>query len=145
MPTFDDLNGKTPASRVAVTAAGMVSPLGIGLNESLVALKANRDCILPVTSFDVTQCRCKTAGQVPDDWLNHRGNGRKDRRLHRASRMMIAALDELRDQDPEFTPELTVIGTTSGGMSFGQDYYRALHRHRWLRHSPQWIANYPPQ
>ncbi len=145
MPTFDDLNGKIPASRVAVTAAGMVSPLGIGLNESLVAIKANRDCILPVTAFDVTQCRCKTAGQVPDDWLNDRGNGRKDRRLHRASRMMIAALDELRDQDPEFTPELTVIGTTSGGMSFGQDYYRALQRHRGLRHSPQWIANYPPQ
>ena len=64
MPTFNDLNGKMPAARVAVTAAGMVSPLGIGLNESLVALKANRDCILPVASFDVTQCRCKTAGQV---------------------------------------------------------------------------------
>ncbi len=30
-------------------------------------------------------------------------------------------------------------------MSFGQDYYRALHRQRGLRHSPGWIANYPPQ
>src|SRR5437667_2804260 len=30
-------------------------------------------------------------------------------------------------------------------MSFGEDYYRALHRHRGLRHSPGWIANYPPQ
>jgi 3-oxoacyl-[acyl-carrier-protein] synthase II len=145
MSIFDDLNGKTPAARVAVTAAGMVSPLGFGLKESLAAVKTNRDCILPVTAFDVTQCRCKTAGQVPDDWLNHRDNGRKGHRLHRASRMMIAALGDLRDQDPEFTPELTVIGTTSGGMSFGQDYYRALHRHRGLRHSPQWIANYPPQ
>src|SRR3989440_3176235 len=59
--------------------------------------------------------------------------------------MMIAALSELRDQDPQFSPQLTVIGTTSGGMSFGQDYYRALHRHHGLRRSPQWIANYPPQ
>src|SRR5437762_4624502 len=30
-------------------------------------------------------------------------------------------------------------------MSFGEDYYRALHRDRGLRHSPGWIANYPPQ
>ena len=59
--------------------------------------------------------------------------------------MMVAVLDELFGQEPEFKPELTVIGTTSGGMSFGQDYYRALHRHRGLRHSPGWIANYPPQ
>src|SRR5262249_27146848 len=42
-------------------------------------------------------------------------------------------------------PELTVIGTTSGGMSFGEDYYRALHRHRTLRRAPEWVANYPPQ
>ncbi len=59
--------------------------------------------------------------------------------------MMMAGFEELVGQDPEFKPELTVIGTTSGGMSFGQDYYRALHRHRGLRHSPGWIANYPPQ
>src|SRR5947199_5458564 len=59
--------------------------------------------------------------------------------------MMIAVFEEAFGQDPGFTPQLTVIGTTSGGMSFGQDYYRALHRHGGLRHSPQWIANYPPQ
>jgi len=59
--------------------------------------------------------------------------------------MVTAALAELRAQDPDFEPELTVVGTTSGGMSFGQDYYRALHRHNGLRKSPEWIANYPPQ
>jgi 3-oxoacyl-[acyl-carrier-protein] synthase II len=59
--------------------------------------------------------------------------------------MMITALEELLSHDPEFKPQLSVIGTTSGGMSFGQDYYRALHRHRNLRHSPEWVANYPPQ
>ena len=72
-------------------------------------------------------------------------NGNKSRRAHRATRMMMTALEELSQQDGSFKPELTVIGTTSGGMSFGEDYYRALHRHRGLRHSPAWIANYPPQ
>jgi 3-oxoacyl-[acyl-carrier-protein] synthase II len=59
--------------------------------------------------------------------------------------MMIQALREALSQVPGFTPELAVIGTTSGGMSYGEDYYRALHRHGRLRHAPTWIANYPAQ
>ena len=146
MERFNDLGGKIAPARVAVVAAGVISPLGYGLNDTLAALRANRDCVSPVTRFDVGKCRCKTAGQVSDEpLLSARRDGRKPERLHRATHMMMAVFDELFGQDPEFKPELTVIGTTSGGMSFGQDYYRALHRHRGLRHSPGWIANYPPQ
>jgi 3-oxoacyl-[acyl-carrier-protein] synthase II len=59
--------------------------------------------------------------------------------------MMICALAEAMTERPEFRPELTVIGTTSGGMSFGEDYYRSLHQQGNLRHSPTWLANYPAQ
>jgi 3-oxoacyl-[acyl-carrier-protein] synthase II len=143
---FNELSGKTPVSRVAVVAAGVISPLGFGLNETLTSLRTSKDCISPVTRFDVEKCRCKTAGQISDErLLGQPRNGRKNERLHRATRMMIAVLEEAFGQDPGFTPQLTVIGTTSGGMSFGEDYYRALHRHRGLQHSPGWIANYPPQ
>jgi 3-oxoacyl-[acyl-carrier-protein] synthase II len=146
MARFNDLGGKTRQSRVAMVAAGVISPLGFGLDETLASLRANKDCVSPVTRFNVEKCRCKTAGQISDErLLSERRNGRKTERLHRATRMMIAVFEELFGQDPEFMPELTVIGTTSGGMSFGEDYYRALHRHRGLRHSPGWIANYPPQ
>ena len=139
------LNGKSGPARVAVVAAGIISPLGCGLAETLESLRAARDCITPVTRFSVDRCRCKTAGQVPDEPLALRRNGRRERRLHRASRMLIFALEEALTQDHQFKPELTVIGTTSGGMSYGEDYYRALHRHGDLRRSPTWIANYPPQ
>ena len=143
---FNELSGKTPASRVAVVAAGVISPLGIGLNETLTSLRGSKDCISPVARFDVEKCRCKTAGQISDErLLRQPRNGRKNERLHRATRMMIAVFEEAFGQDPGFTPQLTVVGTTSGGMSFGEDYYRALHRRRGLRHSPGWIANYPPQ
>ncbi|MEY2542956.1 MAG: 3-oxoacyl-[acyl-carrier-protein] synthase [Verrucomicrobiota bacterium] len=146
MARFNDLDGKTAKSRVAVVAAGVISPLGSGLKDTLASLQANKDCVSPVTRFDVDKCRCKTAGQISDETLrNGRQRGRKTDRLHRATRMMMAVFEELFGQDPEFKPELTVIGTTSGGMSFGQDYYRALRQHRGLRHSPGWIANYPPQ
>ncbi len=139
------LNGKSSPARVAVMAAGIISPLGCGLAETLESLRTARDCITPVTRFSVDRCRCKTAGQVPDDRLAVPPNGRRGHRLHRASHMMIAALEEALAQDRQFEPELTVVGTTSGGMSYGEDYYRALHRHDDLRHSPTWIANYPPQ
>jgi len=132
--------------RVAVVAAGIVSPLGLGLEETLRALRAARDCVSPITQFDITECRCKTAGQVPDEQLiSSKRNGRRMKRLHRASRMMIFALDELMAQAPGFRPDLTVVGTTSGGMSFGEKYYRTLHGRRGERMAPTWIANYPPQ
>jgi len=146
MATFNALSETTGQVRVAVVATGVVSPLGFGLEETLNALRKATDCVTPVVGFDVTRCRCKTAAQISDQRLlgRHR-NGRKNGRLHRAAHMMITALEQLSGQDSEFKPELSVIGTTSGGMSFGQDYYRALHRHRNLRRSPEWVANYPPQ
>ena len=134
------------AIRVAVVAAGVVSPLGFGLAETLDSLGKSRDCVSPITRFSVAQCRCKTAGQVPDErLLAGGGEAPRSRRLHRASHMMIQALKEVLAQEPQFEPELTVIGTTSGGMSYGEHYYRSLRQAGDLRHSPTWIANYPAQ
>ncbi len=140
MRIFNALDVERARSRVAIVAAGIISPLGFGLTETLASLRANKDCVSPVTKFDVEKCRCKTAGQVPDEpVLSQQRNGRKTKRLHRATHMMIAALKDLFETEPGFKPELTVIGTTSGGMSFGEDYYRALHQRRDLRHSARWI------
>ena len=139
-------NGKKVSARVAVVAAGVVSPLGFGLAETLESLRRARDCVSPVTRFSVAQCRCKTAGQTPDDrLLAGQGEGLRGQRLHRASHMMIQALKEVVTQQPQFKPEFTVIGTTSGGMSYGERYYRSLRQAEELRHAPTWIANYPAQ
>lgn len=143
MPKSNAPNGKN--IRVAVVATGVISPLGFGLGETLECLKTARDCVTPVDRFAVAQCRCKTAGQIDDKRLLAEASGHELRRLHRASHMMTFALREAMSQDPEFRPELAVIGTTSGGMSYGEDYYKALADHRRLRHSPTWIANYPAQ
>jgi 3-oxoacyl-[acyl-carrier-protein] synthase II len=139
-------NGEKVSVRVAVVAAGVVSPLGVGLAETVDSLRKARDCVTPVTRFSVAQCRCKTAGQVPDDrLLAIRGDAPRSRRLHRASHMMIQSLKEIVTQQPQFKPELSVIGTTSGGMSYGEHYYRSLRQAGQLRHAPTWIANYPAQ
>jgi 3-oxoacyl-[acyl-carrier-protein] synthase II len=139
-------DGKRLTARVAVVGAGVVSPLGFGLSETFDSLRKARDCVTRVGRFSVAGCRCKTAGQVPDERLLSKRHERgRARRLHRASHMMIQALGEALEQEPQFKPELAVIGTTSGGMSYGEDYYRSLDRHGSLRHAPTWIANYPAQ
>jgi 3-oxoacyl-[acyl-carrier-protein] synthase II len=138
-------SANSPA-RVAITAAGVVSPLGFGLAETLESLRSARDCVTPIVRFSVAQCRCKTAGQVADArLLANRVESLHSARLHRASQMMIQALQEVVTQQPEFEPELMVIGTTSGGMSYGEHYYRSLQQAGDLRHAPTWIANYSAQ
>jgi 3-oxoacyl-[acyl-carrier-protein] synthase II len=58
---------------------------------------------------------------------------------------MAAAMTEARSTDPKFTPEIAVIGTTSGGMSFGESFYRSQVAHTNARDRASWLANYMPQ
>ena len=147
MPEIPLVNRRPNGARVAVVAAGIVSPLGFGLDETLTALREGRDCVSTVTRFPVEHCRCKTAGQVPDDRLAGAGGSqRHPERLHRVAQMMILALGEALAQAPGFQPELSIVGTTSGGMTFGEEYYRGLKGIRVsTRRAASLIANYTPQ
>jgi 3-oxoacyl-[acyl-carrier-protein] synthase II len=130
--------------RVAIVAGGIVSPLGFGLTETLQSLQQGRDCVTPVTTFSVEKTRCKTAAQIDDGRLLSNANRRRrERRLHRASYMVTTALAELLQHAPDFEPEIAIVGTTSGGMSFGENFYRTLGNGRAC--SAALIANYPPQ
>jgi 3-oxoacyl-[acyl-carrier-protein] synthase II len=134
--------------RVAVTAIGIVSPLGLGCDETTEALRAGRDAVAPVTAFDVSKTRCKTAGLVDADALRARlgvGASRHDRQRHVASLMMMSAAREVREADQAFDPEILVIGTTSGGMSFGEAFYRAQVQKQRPHARAAWLANYLPQ
>jgi 3-oxoacyl-[acyl-carrier-protein] synthase II len=146
MPDFPSSSQSRNGVRVAVVAAGIVSPLGFGLEETLGSLRDGKDCVSRVTAFPVDRCRCQTAGQVANgplaeanDFTSHPD------RLHRVARMMILALKEAMEQAGDFQPELTVVGTTSGGMTFGEQYYRGLQTNGKRRHAPTLIANYTPQ
>ena len=129
--------------RVAVTAMGVISPLGQGLEETTRSLREGRDGVSAVTAFDVSKTRCKMAGQVEE--LRIADCGLRISKLHPASHMMIAAAREVHAGDPDFQPELVVIGTTSGGMSFGEAFYRAQIANGHARERAAWLANYLPQ
>lgn len=130
------------ARRVAVTAVGIVSPLGFGVAENENALREARDCVTPLTVFDTIKCRSKSAGQVGEMTDDEFGTTKG---LHRASRMMIGATREALRADAAFVPEFMIIGTTSGGMSFGEQFYRAQVERRRPRERARWLANYQPQ
>ncbi len=122
---------------------GVISPLGEGLEETARALREGRDGVTPMERFDVSRCRSKTAGQIPRLWQEP--ERREERRLHPASRMLMAATREALAGDPDFRPALMVIGTTSGGMSYGESFYRAQVERRRPVGRGAWLANYSPQ
>jgi 3-oxoacyl-[acyl-carrier-protein] synthase II len=65
--------------------------------------------------------------------------------LHPASLFMMESMRQLASADAGFRPELMVIGTTSGGMSFGEQFFRAqISRERAVSRAA-WLANYMPQ
>jgi 3-oxoacyl-[acyl-carrier-protein] synthase II len=147
MAHFSSSFDSSKRARVAVVGAGVVSPLGFGMEETLGSLREAKDCVTPVTAFPTDRCRCKTAGQVANETLVEASQfNLHPERLHRVARMMILAMKEALEQAGDFRPDLSVVGTTSGGMTFGEEYYRGLKNNSGSsRRAPTLIANYTPQ
>jgi 3-oxoacyl-[acyl-carrier-protein] synthase II len=134
------------ASRVFVTGLGIVSPLGPDSCSNLESLLDARDAVALVESFDVSRTRCKTAAQIPDYWLKDAfPQGRNFSRLHRSARMVTMALREAKESAKDASPELLIVGTTSGGMSFGETYYRRLLTMQSRKDLARLVGNYMPQ
>lgn len=133
--------------RVVVTGMGCISPLGADCREAEVALREARDCVTPVTAFDVSGCKCQSAGQVSDAWLASAAEiARPARRWDRASQMMLLATAEALGGRADFQPDAAIIATTSGGMTCGEKFYRALESGRPLpRRAAHWVREYLPQ
>jgi 3-oxoacyl-[acyl-carrier-protein] synthase II len=60
--------------RVVVTGAGMLTPLGIGVDKSWAGLCAGKSGISPITRFDAAKLKCRVAGEIkdfhPEDFLD---------------------------------------------------------------------------
>lgn len=116
------------AARVAITGAGIVSALGTGWAANAAGFRAGRVAVGPVTLFDVSRQRARTAAEatLPDALPKTRLSDRQKRRLDRASRLLLLAAHEAWTQaDWEPSDDLPVVlGTTSGGMSLGENFYR---------------------
>jgi 3-oxoacyl-[acyl-carrier-protein] synthase II len=127
-----------PPPRVVVTGAGVVTALGVGWGENARGFRAGKTAFRPVTQFDVSRQRVKTAGEVsmPSQLPAMRLNARQLARLDRASALLlVAAVEAWHQSGWEPSDEIPlVLGTTSGGMPVGEDYLRQAvrtpHEHR---------------
>src|SRR5512145_1737102 len=109
--------------RVVVTGLGLVSPVGIGLDESWSALVAGKSGIGPITLFDASTFPTRIAGEVkgfePEKFMDRKEARRNDRFIQFA---MAAAEMAWKDsgldmakEDPEKVG--TIVGSGLGGLA----------------------------
>ncbi len=114
--------------RVVITGAGIVTAFGAGWSVNARGFRAGARAFRPVTLFDVSRQRAGMAGEVDlPEWPAGLPTGaRRRRRWSRASRLLLAATTEAwRQAGWEAGAELPfVVGTTSGGMECGEEFFR---------------------
>ena len=139
-----------PPPRVVITGAGIVTALGLGWKPNAEGFRLGRPAFRPVSLFDVSRQRVKTAAEVDlPDALPPTGLSRRQlARLDRAGKMLLLAANEAWQQGgwkPAGNLPL-VLGTTAGGMSLGEDYFRqAVQSPGRHRRQPTRAIHYQPQ
>lgn len=138
------------ANRVVVTGAGIVTALGAGWHINAAGFQSGRTAVRPVTLFDVSRQRTKIAAEIdlPESLPCTNLSEKKLRRVNRATRMLLLAAHEAWAQSgwqpQENLP--VVLGTTSGEMLLGQDFFeQAIRAPRHFKNQATRIAYYQVQ
>ena len=120
--------------RVVVTGMGLVSPVGIGVEESWKAVVEGRSGIAPITHFDSAALAFPTriAGEVkgfdPGNFMDRKEARRNDRFIQFA---MAAADMAARDSGIDFAKERpercgAIVGSGMGGLNHLEDTHKTL-------------------
>ncbi len=124
--------------RVVITGAGIVTSLGLGWDANAAGFREGRVALPRISLFPVENQRVQTGGEanLPETLPPTRLSVRHERRMDRAGRLLLHAAHEAwtmagweaADFDDEPLP--TCLGTSSGGMSQGELFYRSIEETR---------------
>jgi 3-oxoacyl-[acyl-carrier-protein] synthase II len=118
--------------RVVITGFGLVTPLGIGVEENWSALMAGKSGIAPITKFDASHMATKIAGEVKDfkaeDYVSRKDINRMDIftiYAMAASRMAVEHA-KLKINGNNANKVGVVMGTGLGGLNTIERFHRVL-------------------
>ncbi len=130
---------------VAITGLGCVSPLGCEVRETEAALRRGQDGIREVGLFSTERFRSSSAGLVPPEVSARAGAiFSNSKTWSRAAQMLLVATDAALAGRRDFSPEIVVTATTSGGMDFGEKFFRGLSGEMSPRTARRWVRSYVP-
>jgi 3-oxoacyl-[acyl-carrier-protein] synthase II len=118
--------------RVVVTGLGLVTPVGIGVQESWEALCQGKSGIGPIPRFDASGYKTRIAGEVkgfkPEDFVPQKMIRRLDVFIHYALAAARMASEQARLQiTPELAPWVGVItGSGLGGLRTIEETHKVL-------------------
>ena len=119
--------------RVVVTGLGVVTPIGVGLEEFWKGLKEGRNGISRITQFDLSDFRSQMAAEVknfnPEEWIDGKSVGRMDRFIHFGMASSAMAIKDAGLNSFAFDGNRAgvIIGSGIGGANTIQDGYSKLH------------------
>jgi len=122
----------TVKKRVVVTGLGIVSPLGLGLEENWDALMNGRSGIGPITKFDARDCATRIAGEVKgfnsEDFMNKKDARRLDLFIHYAVAATRMALEHSGLKITEtIAPRVgCIMGCGLGGLDSIEKYHQVM-------------------
>jgi 3-oxoacyl-[acyl-carrier-protein] synthase II len=131
--------------RVAVTGIGLVSPVGIGTEESWEAIRNGRSGVGSITAFDAAEFACRIAGQVKDFQPEKYIERKEIKKMGRFIQFAIAASEFAMTAsglkvDAENEERVGVyIGSGIGGFEVIEREYDLLLKHGPRRISPFFI------
>ena len=109
--------------RVVITGMGLVTPLGVGIEENWSALLAGRSGIGPITRFDASAFDVRIAGEVKGfeitRWVTRKEARKMDPFIHYAIAAARMAADDAGWTLPVGSPTRTgvIIGAGLGGLT----------------------------
>src|SRR6266436_2565088 len=141
---------RTDPPRVVITGAGIITALGDGWKPNAEGFRRGKTAFRPVSFFDVSGQRVKTAAEVdlPQTLPPTRLTERQITKLDRAAALLLrSACEAWREAGWEPGEDLPlVLGTTAGGMTLGEAYFRqAVQQPREHLHQATRAIHYQPQ